>query len=270
MSIELLEKVVSLLIREQIRVKEVTLSGGEPTMHPQMLDLVSVVSTLAPDVTMVSNGTLLTHDLIDGLIGVGLTKLRLGIDSLDPLRPRPSRPPATPGLGPHGIIRLCKQKGLDVDMNVVVSRFNKRELSSIISFVLEHGVDAKFFEHVEVVNYGQGETTGTMLAVPHVPLGQFVSSIERATGYQVKLEQVGEFGDANIATTVDGVELRYCRYLCPYALCWITGTRIDPMGFAYNCMVSRGRYRISNLMPENELLDIVQRASYAACPTSSV
>lgn len=66
--------------------RAVTLSGGEPTLHPQLCEIVAAIRKLGMDVTLASNGLLLARDpeLACRLRRAGLTYLYVQLDTLKP------------------------------------------------------------------------------------------------------------------------------------------------------------------------------------------
>lgn len=79
------DDVVALARRlKQRGVCAVMLSGGEPTLHPNLLEIVSRIRALGMDVTLASNGLRLGRDeaLARNLRRAGLTHLHLQMDTL--------------------------------------------------------------------------------------------------------------------------------------------------------------------------------------------
>jgi len=79
-------------VRELVRFKkdndlEMHLdSVGEPTTHPKFVDLVQMLSEIeeVKVISMQTNGTLLTEEMIDELVETGLSRINLSINALDP------------------------------------------------------------------------------------------------------------------------------------------------------------------------------------------
>lgn len=58
---------------------------GEPTMHPQLPEMVSIAKKLgAINIEFATNATLLTEDLAEKLIDAGLDRIEFSIDSMNP------------------------------------------------------------------------------------------------------------------------------------------------------------------------------------------
>jgi GTP 3',8-cyclase len=91
---------------------------------------------------------------------------------------------------------------------------------------------------------------------------------EKGAGRALCFRSTGMFGSANLAAVVAGSEIRYCRYLCPFNLCWVTGTRLDPWGFVFNCMVNRGLDRITPSMGRRDIAATFERAGRRPCRDS--
>ncbi len=62
----------------------VTLSGGEPMLHPQLDDIVSAIRQRGMIATLITNGYLLTSDRIVRLNRAGLDHLQISIDNVMP------------------------------------------------------------------------------------------------------------------------------------------------------------------------------------------
>src|SRR4029077_2774032 len=66
-----------------LRTWAVSLMGGEPTLHPDLLRIFSTMHALGfRRRMMTTNGLLLTEELVEGLNDTGLTHLNLSIDGV--------------------------------------------------------------------------------------------------------------------------------------------------------------------------------------------
>jgi MoaA/NifB/PqqE/SkfB family radical SAM enzyme len=62
----------------------ITLSGGEPLLHPQLLEIVRHIRACGAIATIITNGYLLTPALIRALNAAGLDSLQISIDNVTP------------------------------------------------------------------------------------------------------------------------------------------------------------------------------------------
>ncbi len=68
---------------KRLRTVFVTLNGGEPLLHPQLVDLVSYITDLGMIPMINSNGWLLNPELIQNLNTAGLFGMQISCDSLE-------------------------------------------------------------------------------------------------------------------------------------------------------------------------------------------
>lgn len=80
------EAIVGTLIPRlvQCRVERVTLTGGEPTIHPRFLDVVAAFRDAGMDVGVCTNATTLTDDQISVLAGIGGVHVNVSLDGFRP------------------------------------------------------------------------------------------------------------------------------------------------------------------------------------------
>ena len=130
------------------RAKEVTVSGGEPLLHDQLADIVAIAASFSDTVTMVSNGLLADRQRLAPLVSSGLSKLRLGVDSLRATKPRPSKGYLEQPFHVVDVLHTANDLGLTVDINVVITKFNRTELGHLAQFAIEQGLSIKFFRPV--------------------------------------------------------------------------------------------------------------------------
>src|SRR5262245_15067500 len=68
----------------RLRTVVVTLSGGEPLLHPELADVIAHVRARGMTCAMNSNGFLLSRDHVEALNDAGLYALQLSIDGVTP------------------------------------------------------------------------------------------------------------------------------------------------------------------------------------------
>ena len=260
---DLFEHVLELIRVAPDSPPHVTMTGGEALLHPRLEWQIERLRALTDEVSVVTNGLLLTPKKIGSLKSAGITKIRLGVDSLTGEKSRPT--PVYRGERPiRETAELILRSGLQTELNVVATEFNRGELGGIISFCRDKKISAKIFEHVQVFSLGGPGGFGNFVSAPILPFEVVERAILGAMGPCQK-SLVDGFGNTNYLYQGDGFSVRYCKYLCTDGLCPMTGTRIDPQGFVYSCMSKRAKSRIA---PENaveESLDIIRRVVSEGC-----
>jgi len=261
---ELFERVLKLVAIGENNLEAITFTGGEPLMHPQLESFIKRLSLFSPQRTVVTNGWLLNESRLIILLDSGVTKIRLGVDSLHKEKSRP-----TPENGPNQPIQetikmILDQKNIELELNVVLTKFNEDEIVDIVNFCIKFGLSLKFFEHVEVIKFGNKNQMGKMEAKAIVPFEEFHLTITSAFK-DVHFTHASKFGEANYLYEGRGISFRYCHYLHPYGLCYLTGTRIAPDGFVYVCMNQRGQYQIDTKEPLEKSIETIQMAVNEGC-----
>ena len=70
---------------KELSSPSVWISGGEPTLHPNIVQILNVLGATNPlDFWMVTNGTALSDKIIDTILSCGLTWLSVSIDASSP------------------------------------------------------------------------------------------------------------------------------------------------------------------------------------------
>lgn len=259
----LFSHIVEMLEEHEEPLNSVTFTGGEPLLHPQLEKFISQVSPFTKNRTMVTNGLMLTEEKLLKLQKAGLTKIRLGVDSItnDKSRPTTGKKPIRPI---REIIALLIEKNFDFEINTVITKFNRKEIPTLINFCQDNFISAKFFEMVDVESFGDGSTEANMYALGHIPFLEFqslaISNIKNCIHYSDE-----KMNGANYIFKGSGFEIRYCKYLCDFKLCYKTGTRIDPDGSVYVCMSQRGKNKITNSDSLQSSKFIIADAVKAGC-----
>lgn len=124
---------------KEVGLKSITLSGGEPTTRKDIFELAKALSESGVLVSMISNGWLITEDMIEKAIEAGITNISLSLDGLEHT---------------HDLIRkkrafaqvihtldLLRRKGLPSGVITTVNKLNLEELPEIWSLLKRIHVD---------------------------------------------------------------------------------------------------------------------------------
>lgn len=147
-----IKKLVSVFV--QLGVRTVRLTGGEPLLHPDLVEIVSTMSALRTplgepvDVAMTTNGIGLER-VINNLVAAGLTRLNISLDTLNPntfreLSRRDRLDDVLTG------ISSAQASGLEpLKLNAVALRgVNEHELADLVRYALSVGAEMRFIEQM--------------------------------------------------------------------------------------------------------------------------
>lgn len=146
-----------MLLDQIAAVKEfrmLVLTGGEPLVRKDIIELIEYASALGLEIAIATNGTLITPELARRLKKAGVCDVAIGLDA------------ATPSL--HDYIRgvdgcfdrtmqgihATKEAGMLLQINVTVMRHNYHEIPQILD--LAHQLDAEIVLLYNLIPQGRG------------------------------------------------------------------------------------------------------------------
>lgn len=143
------------LFVERFGVNKIRLTGGEPLVRPDVVDIVRDMAALPVKLGLTTNALSL-HKHLDGLIEAGLKSVNISLDTFDAERFR--KIARRDGFDTvHANILLALQKGLRVKVNMVVMRgINDDELLRFVELTREHPVHVRFIEFMPFAGNGWG------------------------------------------------------------------------------------------------------------------
>ena len=147
-----------LLIEEISRVNKHTIlvmTGGEPLLRNDILDLAAHAAKKLMMVVLGTNGLLIDKPLASELVRIGITGVGISLDSLDPKRHDSFR--GRPGAWDATMkgIEACKEAGLEFQIHTTVNKENLDEIDSMIDY--SHRIGARVFNLFFLVCTGRGE-----------------------------------------------------------------------------------------------------------------
>ena len=265
MSGALFEKVHKLVALTHQQLELVTVSGGEPLLHPQLESFIHKLSVYSRELTVVTNGLLLNQERLQSMVNAGVKKFRIGVDSISQLRSRPtSQFPRTDSIARK--IDMIRELGVKLELNIVLTKFNSTELSLIFEFCRDRRISVKFFEELEVNRIGGCGKILDFVPKESVPFEFFHENALRVFP-GINHGNAPEMGNANYLYEWEDITIRYCRYLCPFGLCYVTGTRIGPDGSVFICMKQWGRFYIKSWESLEDSMRTIMKAIKFGCGT---
>jgi radical SAM protein with 4Fe4S-binding SPASM domain len=131
------------------------LSGGEPLMRKDIYDLAAYASGKGMMVVLGSNGILLNDRIARKLKEKGITGVSISLDSLNPGIHDRIRSCSGAWDSAVKAIRICRDHGLSVQINTVVTQENHEELPELADYA--KAIGAKVFSPFFLVCTGRGE-----------------------------------------------------------------------------------------------------------------
>ncbi|MBN1928522.1 MAG: GTP 3',8-cyclase MoaA [Chlorobiaceae bacterium] len=135
-------------ILAEMGIRKVRFTGGEPLLHPNIVELVQRAKATPgiETVRLTTNGILLDRHL-DALIAAGLDGINLSLDTLDPGKyleiTRRDRFSSVRKV----LDRLLVTPGMTVKLNVLMLRgINNGEIPAFVELTREHGLTVRFME----------------------------------------------------------------------------------------------------------------------------
>jgi len=125
---ELFERVV--YEAEKARVFQIALGGGEPLLHPRLVEMVRLAREhrLVPNLT--TNGNRLTRDLAVALKEAGLGQVQISLNGATEMSNVRTRPNFRRAIA---AIEVCCELGLRFGLNFLVTRSNLEELPAVVN-----------------------------------------------------------------------------------------------------------------------------------------
>lgn len=136
---------IARLFVERYGVRKIRITGGEPLVRPDAVDIVRDLGRLPVKLGLTTNALTL-HKHLEGLIEAGLRSINISLDTFDAERFR--RITRRDGFGTvHANILLALQRGLRVKVNMVVMRgVNDDEILRFVELTRHHPVHVRFIE----------------------------------------------------------------------------------------------------------------------------
>ena len=122
----------------------IIMSGGEPLMRPDILEIIAYGTQLGFRMTLATNGTMITEELACRLRDAGVQRVSISLDGRRATHDTFRCQPGCFEKSMEGIENL-KKAGIEFQINTTVSRFNVSELEDVHRFAKEIGAVAHHF-----------------------------------------------------------------------------------------------------------------------------
>lgn len=227
-------------------VEKIRITGGEPTVHPELARIISGLAALGPsDLALTTNGSLMGDGEIRSWRAAGLDRVSISIDSVRPERFSAVTRSRTPVETVFRAVEAAVRGGLNpVKLNaVVIRRVNDDEVADLAGLARRFGVEMRFIEFMPLDSAHGWDMSRV------VPASEIVSRIERAYPL-VPLGREGESSTSLVYRFSDGAPGRI-GVIAPVSrpFCGACSRlRITADGKVRPCLFSRREWNIRRLL----------------------
>lgn len=229
MKLDVLTILAKICKKNKIHPKKISISGGEPLLHPDILEIVQSVSILTEDVSLTTNGNLLSVQLAEKLKLAGLNRLRIGVDRIDGDFTRPDNR-ALRIFAFKSILEELRKLKITIGINAVISDFNINHLKELVSFFRTERIDANLFLEIPNSNILKNKKEYKCTHSKSEILKQILETDEMILPKKVDLHE-----DLDTEVEFPECKIMVCDWLCKKRLCSLSGTKIDPEGRVSCC-----------------------------------
>ncbi|MDP1662459.1 MAG: GTP 3',8-cyclase MoaA [Phycisphaerales bacterium] len=138
-------------IAESLGVRKIRLTGGEPTLHPDLTGIIAGIrAATSVEIAMITNASLLTRRSLGEWKNTGLGRVTISIDSLREDRfARMTRSTSSPGDVLAGMEAAIAEGLTPCKLNAVLIRgFNDDEAADLAGLARTYGVEVRFIEYM--------------------------------------------------------------------------------------------------------------------------
>ncbi len=134
-------------------VPVILFSGGEPLMHPRIMDLIAHARSLEMRAVLSTNGTLITNDVASQLKEFGLSYVGVSLDGLEQTNDRFRGMQGAFARALEGI-RNCQSVGIKVGLRLTMNRRNVQDLDGIFDLIERENIPRVCFYHLVYTGRG--------------------------------------------------------------------------------------------------------------------
>jgi cyclic pyranopterin phosphate synthase len=257
----------------ELGIKMVRLTGGEPLIRDDILDLVSEIKKIKgiTDISVTTNGLLLDKYLKD-LHKFGIERINISLDSLDPKKYKEITRGGDIRAVLSAISNSIKTGIKSIKINTVITPYlDKDDIYNFIKLTIDKPIHVRFIEMMPVVNLAETNniecsTVSGLIDANIDDLTREIFSILGSMGSYYKIDEAMGFGPAVYYKLKDSSgsvgfiinDKNYCSYC--------NRIRLTPQGTIRLCLFSDREYNIKSRIRngcssediKKEILDFVK------------
>ncbi|RLB01020.1 MAG: 12,18-didecarboxysiroheme deacetylase [Deltaproteobacteria bacterium] len=131
----------------------VLFSGGEPLMHPHLIELTSYAVEKGMRAVISTNGTLITREIARDLKAIGLSYVGISLDGMEEIHDR-FRGFKGAFKGALEGVENAQNEGIKVGLRFTINRINYREIPAIFDLIEEREIPRACFYHLVYAGRG--------------------------------------------------------------------------------------------------------------------
>ncbi len=266
LSTEEIKRVINDMSNEGVRSLQIT--GGEPTLRPDILEIINHASTRIRFCNLTTNGTMITPELAEGMVTAGLDILWVSIDAVGEIHDKIRGVKGTFKKIVHGLelVNEAKKRRNSIFPTLYISSILSRDTASEVEKLARLAVKYKarelevgcLFEQVPGSDSDQKqclEKTATLLGTPDFYSGQYLQDEKIGPLFTEELEK--RMAEARTLCRLNNIMFwfnRSTRYDCARSRrrrCLMIWNRlfIGPYGDLYPCELLDG-YSVGNVLED--------------------
>ena len=259
LSFEEIERAVALFA--QLGVSKIRITGGEPLIRKDLHKLIEKIHSTAgiDDISLTTNGALLSEQKAKSLVDAGLNRITLSLDALDDASFKKINDVQFSVAKVLKAVEIAKQAGLGpVKVNmVVINNINVDQILPMVEYFRNRDVILRFIEFMDVGTTNKWQYEKVFDASSIVNLINQSFPIEPASAnYKGEVAKRWQYKDgAGEIGIIASVTQPFCGS-CHRA-------RLSAEGKIYTCLFASGGYNLRDLLrnerEDNRVLNTISR-----------
>jgi cyclic pyranopterin phosphate synthase len=231
---ELTAEMIEVIARaaSQLGIEEYKITGGEPLIRKDILDIVGILTQYSDQVSMTANGSLLT-EYAEGLAEKRIHHVNVSLHSLKKsvfdfvTRGRLEKVLAG--------IDAALENGIDVRLNVTLLKYNMSEIPGIIDYAGSRGMNVNIIDLMPIF-YNNGGPPKVMVKYWRSIKGD-MKLVEELIAEKAVSVTRRELHNRSVYIMPSGITVTVIKgYMNPEGCAHCTRMRITPDGFVKTCL----------------------------------
>lgn len=236
-----IKRLFSKIKEEQIYVRKLNITGGEPLLHPDLLEILCLGREISENVTLNTNGSLLDKSKINAIRETGVNCIKFGTDLWFSDMSKPITNEYQVDM--ENLIE-CILYSREIlprsSMNIVITEFNISYFNQMLDWIEDNGIDK--VEFIELINFDFEDKEHAKPVSSLAP--DFPRLIKDNYSRFIRVEYNPSIAKY-VAYTKNGLAIQFAEDFCKRKVCAHLWTRIDATGRFSPCMKNTDTYPIN-------------------------